>query len=73
MVAQRALTVVTNRGNIETPIASEAKVLALLINPYGDGAYTRTDAIRHAFETQNAVFAWRVLTGETPRASRRAS
>jgi hypothetical protein len=38
-----------------------------LVNPYGDGAYTRTDTLRNALETRKHVLASRVLTGAAPK------
>jgi beta-N-acetylhexosaminidase len=65
-VAEGALTVVTNNGRISTPLSGTAKVLALLVNPHGDGAYTRTDVLRQSLAAQDAVFATYEITGETP-------
>lgn len=61
-IADRSLTITLDREQIALPLESPKRMFALIINPNGDSAYTRTDVLRAALESQPSVVGARMLT-----------
>ena len=64
-VASTALSVVSDRGEFDVPVSPDTQIMGVLVNPYGDGAYTHTDALVQAWNDHPQINASFVLTNDT--------